>query len=62
MGTIKSNKYQALVVGVLNPSKGNKKSKYSRKQDKKMQERTKSSDGGLNPCKDKEKKKKEKTK
>ena len=58
MGTIKSSKDQYLVVGVLNPSKGKKKSKESKQQDKKKQERPKPSDGGLIPCEDKDKKKK----
>ena len=62
MGTIKSSKYQALVVGVLNPSKGKNKSKDSKQPDKKKQDIPKSSDGGSNPCKDKDKKNKEKTK
>ena len=62
IGTIKSSKDQALAVGVLNPSKGKKKSKVSKHQDKKMQEVPKYLDGVLNPCKDKEKKKQEKTK
>ena len=62
MGSIKSNKYQTLAVGVSNPSKGKKKAKDSNQQDKKKQDRPKSSDGGLNPCKDKEKKNKKNTK
>ena len=62
MGTIKSNKDRALAARVLNPSKGKKKAKDSRKQDKKKQDRPKFPDGGSNPCKDKDKKNKEKTK
>ena len=62
MGTIKSSKDQALVEGVSNPSKGKNKDKDSRKQDKKKQNRPKSSNGGSNPCKDKGKKKEENTK
>ena len=60
MGTIKSTKDQSLAVVVFNPSKGNKKSKYLKHQEKKKQEKLKYSIGGLNPSKDKEKKKKEK--
>ena len=62
METIKSSKYRALATRVLIPSKGKNKAKDLRQQDKKKKERTKSSDGGLNPCKDKDKKKKENSK
>ena len=62
MGTIKSNKDRALAARVLNPSKGKKKAKDSRKQDKKKQDRPKFPDGGSNPCKEKDKKSKEKNK
>ena len=61
-GTIKSSKDQDLAVGVSNPSKGRKKYKDSKYPEKKKQDRPKSSDGGSNPCKDKDKKKQEKTK
>ena len=61
MGTIKSSKYQSLTAGVLNPSKGNKKGKDSKQQDKKKQERPKFPDEGSNPCKEKDNKNKEKT-
>ena len=57
MGTIKTRKYQALVARVLNPSKGKKKSK-----DSKHPDIPKYSNGGSNPCKDKDKNGKEKTK
>ena len=57
MGTIKSSKYQALAAGGSNSSKIKNKYKYSRKKD-----RPKFPDVGWNPCKDKGKKKKEKTK
>ena len=62
MGTIKSRKDQALAAGVSNPSKGKKKSKYLKQQEKKKQENPKSSDGVSNPSKDKDKKKQEKKK
>jgi len=62
MGTIKSNKDRALAARVLNPSKGKKKAKDSRQQDKKKQDRPKFPDGGSNPCKEKDKKRKEKNK
>ena len=62
MGTINISKDQALDAGVLNQSKENKKDKDSKQQKKKKQEIPKHSDGGLNPSKDKENKKKEKTK
>ena len=62
MSTIKSRKYQYIATRVLNPSKGKKKSKDSRQQDKKKKERPKFPDGGSYPCKDKDKKNKEKTK
>ena len=62
MGTIKARKDQALTIGVSNASKGKKKSKDSKHPNKKKQDTPKSSDGGLNPCKDKDKKGKEKTK
>ena len=48
IGTIKSNKDQALVVGVSNPSKGKKKATDSKQQNKKKQDKPKSSDGSLN--------------
>ena len=57
MGTINSSKDQALYVGVSNPSKGNKKAKDSQQKEKKKKVRPKYSNGGLNPCKDKDKKK-----
>ena len=60
-GTIKSSKDESLSVRVLNPSKGNMKAIYLEHQEKK-QEKSKSLDGGLNPSKDKDKKKQEKTK
>ena len=62
MGTIKSSKHQSLVTGVSNPTKGNKKSIDSKQQEKKKQEKPKSSNGGSNPTKGKDKKKQEKTK
>ena len=62
MGTIKSRKDQALAVGVSNPFKGKNKDKDLKHPNKKKQDRPKSSDGGLNPCKDKDMKNKEKTK
>ena len=73
MGTIKSTKDKSLATSILNQAKGKnkskylkqhekKKAKYSKQQEKKNQEKLKSSDGGLNPSKDKEKKKKEKRK
>ena len=58
IGTIKSSKYQAISAGVSNPSKGKKKSKDSKQPDKKKLDIPKSSYGGSNPCKDKNKKKK----
>ena len=57
MGTIKFRKYKDLGVGASNPSKGNNKAKDLKQQDKKKQDRPKTSYGGLNPCKDKETKK-----
>ena len=62
LGTIKSTKDQALNAGVLNPAKGKKKSKDLEKKEKKKQDKPKYLDGGLNPCKEKDKKKWEKTK
>ena len=56
IGIIKSSKYQSLSIGVSNPAKGKKKSIDSK------QEKPKSSDGGLNPTKEKDKKKEENTK
>ena len=62
MHTMKSNKDHSIFVGVSNQSNGKKKYKDSKEQEKKKQEKPKSSDEGLNPSKDKEKKKQEKTK
>ena len=62
MGTIKYSNDQDLVARVSNPSKGKNKSKDSNKNDKKKQYRPKCSYGVSNPCKDKDKKGKEKTK
>ena len=62
MGTIKSTKDQSLSTGFLNQPKCKKKSKYLKQQEKKKQENPKSLDGGLDPNKDREKKKQEKTK
>ena len=62
MGTIKT-KDQALVVGVLNSSKGNPKSKSSKLLEKKKNpEKPKSSDASSNPSKEKDKKGKDKVK
>ena len=61
MGAIKA-KDQALTMGVSNASKGNTKEKNSKLPEKKKPEKPKSSDGGLNPPKEKDKKRKENTK
>ena len=61
MGTIKT-KDQALAMGVSNSSKGNPKPKNSKLPVKKKLEKPKSSDGGSNPPKEKDKRGKEKTK
>ena len=61
MGTI-NTKYQALAMGVLNSSKGNPKAKNSKLIEKKKPEKPKSSDGGLNPPREKDKRGKEKAK
>ena len=61
MGTIKSTKDQFIVASVLNQGKGNNNPKYSKKQHKKKYENPIFYNGGLNPRKDKGKKK-EKTK
>ena len=55
MGTIKA-KDQALFMGVLNASKGNSKAKNSKLPKKNKPEKPKSSDGGSNPPKEKDKK------
>ena len=62
MGTIKPRNYQDLTSGVSNASKGKKKSKDLKQPEKRKQDKPKTIDGGSNPCKDKEKKNKEKTK
>ena len=62
MGTIKSTKDQSLSTCFLNQAKGKKKSKDSKHQEKNKQEKPKSSYGGLNPGKDKKKKKQDKKK
>ena len=54
MGTIKT-KDQALAVGVLNSSKGNPKPKNLKLPEKKKPKEPKSSDGGLNPPREKDK-------
>ena len=51
MGTIKSSKDQALAVAVYKPSQVKNKSKDSKQQEKKKQERPKYLDGGSSPCK-----------
>ena len=61
MGTIKT-KDQALAMGVSNSSKGNPRPKSSKLSEKKKPEKPRSSDGGLNPPKEKDKRGKEKTK
>ena len=61
MDTIKSTKDQALAASILNQGKGKKKAKDLKQQEKKTREKPKAYDGGLNPNKDKGKKK-EKTK
>ena len=61
MGTIKA-KDQYLAMGVSNSSKGKQKAKNLKQPEKRKSEKPKSSDGGLNPPKDKDKKGKEKTK
>ena len=53
MGTIKSTKDQALVAGVSNQTKGKKKAKDSKQQEKKKQDKPKYSDGGLKHSEDK---------
>ena len=55
-------KDQALAVGFLNSSKGKPKPKNSKLPKKKKLEKPKSSDGCLNPSKEKDKKGKEKAK
>ena len=53
MGTIKYTKYQTLATGDSKHAKGNKKPKYLKQQEnKKDKENPKSSDGALNPSKD----------
>ena len=59
MGTIKSTKYQYLSSNVSNQDKGNNKDKDLKQQEKRKQDKPKSSYGGLNPSTYKEKKKKE---
>ena len=59
MGTIKA-RYQALAMGVLNASKGNQNAKNSKHSDKRKPDKPKSTDGGLNPPKEKDKKGKRK--
>ena len=61
MVTIKA-KDQALAMGFLNDSKGKPKPKYLKLLEKKKPQKPKSSDGGLNPPKEKDKRGKEKTK
>ena len=61
MGIIKA-KDQALAMGVSNSSKGKSKANNSKLPEKKKPEKLKSSDGGSNPPKEKDKKGKEKTK
>ena len=61
MATIK-DKDQSLAMGVLNASKGKWKEKNSKIPEKRKSEKPKSSDGGSNLPKEKEKKGKEKTK
>ena len=61
MGSIKT-KYQALAVGVSNSAKGKPKSKNLKLPDKKKSEKPKSSEGAMNPPKEKEKKGEEKAK
>ena len=61
MGTIKP-KDQSLAMGVFNASKGKWKENNSNILEKRKSEKPKSSDGGSNPPKEKEKKGKEKTK
>ena len=57
MGTINPTKYQSMYLGDSNQSKGNKKPKYLKQQEKKKsKEKPKSSDGGSNPNKEKGKK------
>ena len=60
MGTIKSSKDKSLATGVLNPVKGKKKARDSKQQEKKKQEKPKSSYGISNPTKNKDTKKQEK--
>ena len=61
MGTIKDNA-QSLAMGVSNASKGKSKEKNLKLPEKKKPKNPKSSDGGSNPPKEKDKKGKEKTK
>ena len=62
MGTIKTSKDQSLAAGVSNASKGKKKAKDSKQAEKKKHDRPRIPDRGSNPCKDMDKKGKEKTK
>ena len=62
IGTIKTSKDQGLAAGFRMHPKGKKKYKDSVKPEKKKQDRPNIPDGGSNPCKDKDKKGKEKTK
>ena len=55
MGTIKA-KDQYFSMGVLNASKGKQKEKNSKQLEKRKSEKPKSSDGGSNPPKEKDKK------
>ena len=61
MGTIK-DKDQGLSMGFLNASRRRSKAKNSKLLENKKPENPKSSDGGSNPPREKEKKGKEKTK
>ena len=59
MGIIK-DRDQALAMGVSNASKGKQKAKNLKQPKKRKSEKPKSSDGGSNPPKEKDKKGKEK--
>ena len=61
MGTIKARD-QALAMGVSNDSKGKQKAKNLKQSKKGKPDKPKTSDGGSNPPKEKDKKGKDKTK
>ena len=62
MGTIKACKDRSLAMGVLNSFKGEQKENNLKQLEKRKPDKPKTTDGGSNTPKDKDKKGKEKTK